>query len=1266
MNACCGCCTGTAVTVPASETNLPGLAALSYRVGTYAGFFDTMLAQLSQVTIDVPSAGQSGTDQLTPLAKLTTRDPSDPSIALLDAWAVVGDVLTFYQERIANEGFLPTAIERRSLIELARLIGYRPRPGVAASVRLAFTVTSDFSGVLPAGTRAQSVPSGSSSTPQFYETSADLVTRDTWNALAPRLSRPQVITPASSTSLPPPANGSTATALSSGNAPNVSLPPDSGILITGADVIDAVYLDGIATQVKPGDALFFVFGSDTAATPAMQYLRLAADVDAQANFSRTEITLGLVVPPSRSAFRQLLLYIDKGTQLFAGSDLAAAVVAILQPVAANLLFVGAAGPDGNTLLTAKQVVEPAMSRIAVIRGIAVKRGFTRVTAWLTMLIRSLQWIALGQNAQLLLGGLRDGIGILGREVGKISLLQALPAAAPASPLENLHSIVSALEKPPSVQPANALKLSRSIATSFGPQSDTAPRLLAALHPAAATVLYQGWGAVATAAGSVEVYAARVKATLFAANWAGSPVTTTGTTVKTTYTAPDIQTAWGGVFATSVVPPPELPLDATYDQIKPGSWVAVRRPDIATANSGNPIITFHIVVSVRTANLATLDPNAATGSTSSSASLSTSGSSSGSTSSGGFAAKVTLLTLDPPWLSDALSPGASAAQTSTTLLRETLVYAQAEPLSLTDEPLDTDIENGSIDLANLYDGLEAGRWVIVSGTRTDIPNASGVTASELAMIAGVRQGVEAPGSVPFPLDAPPFVDVSYTSDADAWGDRLVVGHLPPGTTANADGSPAFMSEIAAPAFLNQQFLDQVQIAPGVYVSAYVPDADGRVGSFPTFEGLLVDPQTQVPYSAGKLDWQKDGVFAWRISTVTPHTVLDLASPLASTYDRSTVTIYGNVADATQGQSTGEVLGNANAAVEFQTFALSQSPLTYVSAPTASGVASTLQVRVNELLWNEADSLSDATPTQHAYVTSEDDTQTTSVVFGNGVHGARPPTGTANVKAVYRYGMGSDGNLDAWQITQLATHPLGAQGVTNPLPATGGADADRIDQLRANAPMAVLALDRLVSVQDYADFARTYAGIGKASSVKLSDGQREVVHVTVAGADDIPIDVNSDLYMNLLTSLQSYGDPHLPVELAVRRVRLIVMAAQVALLAEYAWEDVEPALRAAVLASFGFAARSLGQTAYLAEAVATLQQVIGVSWVNVTCFDSVAEDVTAAQLAALGSTLGLNPFVEAQFAQRAPGSTDLASAILPAELVFVTPDIPATLILNQANA
>src|ERR1035441_4575129 len=127
----CGCC-GTPPSPPAIE-NRPGLPALSYRLGTHASFFERMVAELAiQPVPDNPASR--------PLAPLSTRSTGDPAIALLDAWATVADVLTFYQERIANEGYLRTATERRSVLELAREIGYELKPGVAASADLAFTV----------------------------------------------------------------------------------------------------------------------------------------------------------------------------------------------------------------------------------------------------------------------------------------------------------------------------------------------------------------------------------------------------------------------------------------------------------------------------------------------------------------------------------------------------------------------------------------------------------------------------------------------------------------------------------------------------------------------------------------------------------------------------------------------------------------------------------------------------------------------------------------------------------------------------------------------------------------------------------------------------------------------------------------------------------------------------------------------------------------------------------------------------------------------
>src|SRR5215208_6823335 len=89
----CGCCAGLDAETPARVDNPSGQSAIIYRVGTHASFKASLLARLS------------ATD-LAALAGLTTRDNADFTIALSDALATTLDVLTFYQERIANENFL--------------------------------------------------------------------------------------------------------------------------------------------------------------------------------------------------------------------------------------------------------------------------------------------------------------------------------------------------------------------------------------------------------------------------------------------------------------------------------------------------------------------------------------------------------------------------------------------------------------------------------------------------------------------------------------------------------------------------------------------------------------------------------------------------------------------------------------------------------------------------------------------------------------------------------------------------------------------------------------------------------------------------------------------------------------------------------------------------------------------------------------------------------------------------------------------------------
>jgi hypothetical protein len=179
----CGACQGIRDATPVEIQNRPGLSAIRYRVGDHGRFKESLLAGLSRAALPA-------------LRGLTTRSDDDFSIALLDAFAVMADVLTFYQERIANESYLRTATERLSLGHIARLIGYELRPGSAAGTSLAFTMQEGAGAVeklrLPVGTRVQSTP-GPEEKAQAFETVEEIEVRPAWNAIPARATQEQML-----------------------------------------------------------------------------------------------------------------------------------------------------------------------------------------------------------------------------------------------------------------------------------------------------------------------------------------------------------------------------------------------------------------------------------------------------------------------------------------------------------------------------------------------------------------------------------------------------------------------------------------------------------------------------------------------------------------------------------------------------------------------------------------------------------------------------------------------------------------------------------------------------------------------------------------------------------------------------------------------------------------------------------------------------------------------------------------------------------------
>ncbi|HEV2708095.1 MAG TPA: putative baseplate assembly protein [Pyrinomonadaceae bacterium] len=77
------------------------------------------------------------------LPEWTDRSEADFGIVLVELFAYMGDILSYYQDRLANEAFLPTAQERRSVINHLRLIGYEMAPAAAATSRLSVIVANN-------------------------------------------------------------------------------------------------------------------------------------------------------------------------------------------------------------------------------------------------------------------------------------------------------------------------------------------------------------------------------------------------------------------------------------------------------------------------------------------------------------------------------------------------------------------------------------------------------------------------------------------------------------------------------------------------------------------------------------------------------------------------------------------------------------------------------------------------------------------------------------------------------------------------------------------------------------------------------------------------------------------------------------------------------------------------------------------------------------------------------------------------------------------
>jgi hypothetical protein len=181
------------------------------------------------------------------------------------------------------------------------------------------------------------------------------------------------------------------------------------------------------------------------------------------------------------------------------------------------------------------------------------------------------------------------------------------------------------------------------------------------------------------------------------------------------------------------------------------------------------------------------------------------------------------------------------------------------------------------------------------------------------------------------------------------------------------------------------------------------------------------------------------------------------------------------------------------------------------------------------------------------------------------------------------------------------------------------------------------------------------VGKAQAVAIREGERLLVHLTIADASGDPVASSDVLFLNLRDAIDAARDPAAVVELASFTPLTFRLKATVQYDSRYLEADIGAAMEAVLRAAFAFAERDFGQPVTAAEIMAILHGVAGVIAVDL---DELAY-VVAPKSAATRKTLGV---VKATGQAR----NVTADALLPAHTARVVGEKiqPAELLLLDA--
>ncbi|MFZ5765283.1 MAG: baseplate J/gp47 family protein [Thermodesulfobacteriota bacterium] len=249
------------------------------------------------------------------------------------------------------------------------------------------------------------------------------------------------------------------------------------------------------------------------------------------------------------------------------------------------------------------------------------------------------------------------------------------------------------------------------------------------------------------------------------------------------------------------------------------------------------------------------------------------------------------------------------------------------------------------------------------------------------------------------------------------------------------------------------------------------------------------------------------------------------------------------------------------------------------------------------WTLQESLAFSREKQRDYIVEIDEEDRATVIFGDGIFGAIPANG-ATVRATYRVGGGSRGNVGAGMINTIVDAPqlaLNGITITHSEAASGGADRESIEHAVLHAPAVFRSLKRAVTADDYKALALDFKGVGKVRAV-AANWNRVTLFVAPEGGGRV-----SDV---LEAGLLAYFEDKRPVTTIIEIEDVayvaIFVTAVIGVKSYYPRDDVREKVENAAGGLLAFDHVDFGQTIYLSKFYEAIEAVEGVEYVTISEF------------------------------------------------------------------